>query len=346
MHHVLFLWPGMTAYWSAAFAALAAAEQVEAVTVLHGPVDGHAPYDLALLRPPGVEVVVIPQPWSRAVLDALVDRTRPTIIVAGPRSRAVLGCLHRAGRQGARRIVWTDFSWQGTPQQRLLGLAGRLGRRWAYDAAYVPSQVSAGYVHRLGFPRAAIAECAIPVDAGRLAGVPPPTGHRLLFVGRLVAEKAPDVLAQAYAAARSAVAQPWPLDVVGTGPDDGGLAATPGVTLHGFVQPDALPALLAGAGALVLPSRFDCWGMAPVEAACTGRPVVVSEGCGVASEVREAGAGLVVPAGSVAALTTALVTMMSATDGQRTAWGEAGAAWAATYAPEPWVARLLELAAR
>ena len=41
-----------------------------------------------------------------------------------------------------------------------------------------------------------------------------------------------------------------------------------------FVQPDALPKIYADAGALILPSRYDSWGVVALEGCAAGLPVV------------------------------------------------------------------------
>ena len=131
------------------------------------------------------------------------------------------------------------------------------------------------------------------------------TDPRFLFVGRLVPEKATDVLAEAYRLYREKAADPWPLQVVGRGPFDGGLGDTPGVTISDFVQPDALPEIYAAAGALVLPSREDMWGVVALEACTAGLPVVVSDGCGVSEDLATPANGFTVKAGDVADLAAA-----------------------------------------
>ena len=68
----------------------------------------------------------------------------------------------------------------------------------------------------------------------------------------------------------------------------------------GFVDGPARDALLAQADAFVLPSRNESFGMAVAEALAAGVPVVVSDQVGVAPEVAEADAGLVVPCRSEA----------------------------------------------
>jgi glycosyltransferase involved in cell wall biosynthesis len=55
------------------------------------------------------------------------------------------------------------------------------------------------------------------------------------------------------------------------------LAAEPGVVAIGATDEDETRALLAGAGALAFPSRYEGFGLPPVEAAAMGVPLVVSD---------------------------------------------------------------------
>ena len=196
----------------------------------------------------------------------------------------------------------TDYYWTGRPRQRVLQLLYFPLRHAAFDAAWVPGARSTEYVHRLGFAKEAVLTGVFTLDAARFAEVSSGsaarwTEPRFLFVGRLVPEKATDILAEAYRLYREKAADPWPLQVLGRGPFDGGLGDTPGVTMSDFVQPDALPEIYAAAGALVLPSREDMWGVVALEACTAGLPVVVSDGCGVSEDLATPANGFTVKVG-------------------------------------------------
>jgi starch synthase len=80
---------------------------------------------------------------------------------------------------------------------------------------------------------------------------------------------------------------------------------------------------LAAASIVALPSVSDGYGMAALEAMACGIPVIVSDRCGVAEDVLESGAGLIVPARSTAALREAMETLHGDPD-RRRRMGEAG----------------------
>jgi glycosyltransferase involved in cell wall biosynthesis len=139
-----------------------------------------------------------------------------------------------------------------------------------------------------------------------------------------------------YGAYRDSVVYPWPLDCCGMGPLASMLAGREGVTDSGFVQPAEMKRHWRKAGAFVIPSRFDPWPLALVEAAASGLPVIASDACGSADEVlRRGSSGLVVPAGSARALAVAMAAIQQR-HGELPAWGNRSRAFAAPFSAETW----------
>lgn len=112
------------------------------------------------------------------------------------------------------------------------------------------------------------------IDAQPLRGLPSP---RLVFAGRLHAEKGPDLLVEAVAM----LPDPPPTLILGAGPLDRrlrrlvrrrGLGGV--VRLMGW-RPDA-PRVIAGAGVCVVPSRHDAWSQTAVIAMGLRVPVVAT----------------------------------------------------------------------
>jgi glycosyltransferase involved in cell wall biosynthesis len=87
-----------------------------------------------------------------------------------------------------------------------------------------------------------------------------------------------------------------------------GLSAS--VRFLGFVAYEELPAYLAAADVLVIPSLHDAGPMVAIEAATTGTPVILTDGCGYADLFAQADAGLIVPAGSTVELADAIQTLL------------------------------------
>ena len=343
---VLLLWHSLSGYWAAGFRALA--ERAD-VTVLVRPPDTLAPYDYAALDLDAAQLRVAPWPWPSSLLDELVEQTRPDVACSIGQSLALWRALHKARRRyGTTTVMFTDNWWTGRPRQRALQVLFAGLRPYAFDRVWVPGARSTEYVHRLGFPAEAILTRACTVDEGRFTAVATGSPHRwteprFLFCGRLVTEKAPDVLAEGYRIYRERVASPWPLQVVGHGPFDGGLRGAPGVIMSDFIQPDALPDIYGAAGALILPSRYDSWGVVALEGCSAGLPVVVSDSCGAADDVATPANGFTVSGGDPVSLAGALTTLTEASAEQRKEWGRVSSEIASSYGPEQWADTLLSV---
>ena len=140
---------------------------------------------------------------------------------------------------------------------------------------------------------------------------------RLLFVGRLTAQKGIGSLLEAVARMRHRVS----LDVVGDGPLASELAtrvrelgiADRGHWLGQLPQP-ALVDLYRRATALVIPSTDEGLGLVAVEAQLCETPVVAFESGGLTDTVQHDRTGILVPAGDVPALAAALEDLLDRPD--------------------------------
>jgi glycosyltransferase involved in cell wall biosynthesis len=165
----------------------------------------------------------------------------------------------------------------------------------------------------------------------------PRAANRMLFVGRLNAQKGLDELLQALARAR----KPWTLDVVGDGPDRDALtrrAAALGVEARvrwlGHLPPADLPALYARSAALVIPSTNEGLGLVGVEAALCETPAVAFASGGLADVVQDGATGWLVPTGDVAALANAIDGVVDRPTKARALGAAARLRALATFSPE------------
>jgi glycosyltransferase involved in cell wall biosynthesis len=151
-----------------------------------------------------------------------------------------------------------------------------------------------------------VARMPVPVAGHRDALPPPdpPPPLRVVAAGRLTPEKGFDVLVAAVAqlAHEGVDVQ---LDLVGDGPDAARLRG-PRVSLRGALPRTELHALMAGAHAVVVPSRREGLGLVAVEALALGRPVVASRVGGLTETVEDGVDGILVAPGDVRALAAAL----------------------------------------
>lgn len=130
----------------------------------------------------------------------------------------------------------------------------------------------------------------------------------LIFVGQLIHRKGIDLLLQAFANLYRAEPR-LRLTLIGDGEqrseyeaqaDDLGVAQA--VCFKGIVPSDKIREYIAAACLLVLPSRFDGWGIVANEALSVGVPVVISDMCGAAELIQHEIDGYVFPSEDTNAL--------------------------------------------
>lgn len=164
---------------------------------------------------------------------------------------------------------------------------------------------------------------AVEVAPAVLASMAPPTGPGpastepiVLGIGRLEPRKGFDRLIDAVAQLDDIVGAR--LELVGGDTDVGGSgshgallsarAERAGVDLrlHGRVRREDIPRFLSRARVVALPSTFDSFNLAGLEALTAGRPLVVTDRVGVGELADGSEALTVVPAGSTTALAEAI----------------------------------------
>jgi glycosyltransferase involved in cell wall biosynthesis len=337
---VLALWQQLAGHTAACFHALAAEDVT--LRVLYREATPDAPFDdEALMR--GLDV----RSWVDEVDDARVaaelDEFQPDVLLVcswnvGAYRRQL---KHWEGR--ALRIVFMDNPWLATPKQ----WAGRLGRKViidpTFDAAFVSGERQATFARHLGIGADRLLWGVNSCGPEFFTGARETAPEAFLFVGRLAEEKGLVTLAEAYRAYRAAVSDPWPLRIAGTGPEGERLASIEGVELLGFLDPADVPAAMAAAGCLVLPSTFEPWGVVVHEAVASGLPVVCTDACGASTRlVLDGYNGRVVPARDAAALTRGLRWVSEATVDERAAMSRASVGLAAQYTPERWASYFVQ----
>jgi glycosyltransferase involved in cell wall biosynthesis len=148
----------------------------------------------------------------------------------------------------------------------------------------------------------------------------PADASLILFLGRLVSKKSPDLLLEAFARWRAGAGQGRACWLVLAGPDerDGyleklketarNLNVSEHVLFTGPLYGDAKWAAYRDADVFVLPSQHENFGNTAGEAIACGTPVIVTDRCGIAAMI-EGRAGLVIPH-SARPLEAALLRML------------------------------------
>lgn len=290
------------------------------VTVLTPPHDG------AEVAPPGVTVLrAAPPPaelpadrWLAATLDAnaamaeraLTSPIAPDVLhvhdwMAGHAARVlapalgvpVVATIHATERGRHMGHLPPGFSaWIDAQERALVALADRVVVCAGHMAEHVTAHLCADPARTTVIPNGvdpASWQRAAPRPAGRLP--------RVVFAGRLEHEKGVHVL---LAATRGL---PCQVVIAGRGSQGPQLRRTapPGVRFEGHLDQPQLAALLRSAAVAVVPSLYEPFGLAAVEAMAAGAPLVASDVDGLA-EVVTRGSGLLVPPDDPLALRAAI----------------------------------------
>lgn len=279
------------------------------------------------------------------LVDQVAEFRADAVILCGWLNRAYRRLPVVAAASGRRFIMSMDTPWRGTPRQYA---APWILRRYLsrIDTVFVTGERCWQYAKWLGVPEQRIHRGVYGIDHAVLAPLfearlsAGDWPRQFLFAGRYSPEKGLDLLMAAYADYRAAVADPWPLVLCGKGPLAATVTNRPGVTDLGFQQPTAVRDFMTTSGSFILPSTFDPWPLALVEACAAGLPVVASEACGSAVElIRDGFSGFTFATGDRASLVHALLRVHHASDLPEV--GRRARSFAEPYAAQAWADRWL-----
>lgn len=293
---------------------------------------------IAGLRRAGWQVEVLSLgmacPWpsvqERSQADGLIDAIPDgTLVVI---DGLAFGCLPDLAERHARRLRWVALVHHPLAHETGLS-AAQQAQLWSSEqralatarAVIVTSHHTARGLGDFGVPRERISVVEPGTDPAPLSRGGGPQGLSFLCVATLTPRKGHQCLVEALAGLKQ---RAWTLHCVGS------LLCNPAtansvraalearglqnrVQLHGEVSPGALAALYDQAGVFVLPSFFEGYGMALAEALAHGLPVC-STTAGAIPDTVPADAGVLVPAGDVAALRAALARLIDEPDWRAT----------------------------
>lgn len=224
----------------------------------------------------------------------------------------VLGWTHHP------RVIVT--AW-GTDVVGPLGVVGEWSRRRGLRAATVVTAASRAlaYACRAHLPldaRVEVIPFGVDLDRFRPGGERPPgTSLHIGCVKTLAPIYGQETLLDAMVRVRAAVPDAH-LTLIGDGPTRSVLEARvrarglgDAVTFAGRVSPHELPERLVALDVLAMPSRFESFGVAALEAAACGLPVVAGDGGGVAEVVRDGETGYLVRPGDAEGLAERLIAL-------------------------------------
>jgi glycosyltransferase involved in cell wall biosynthesis len=344
MTKVVVCWSDISGYMAACWRSLAELPEIE-LFVIAFQARTQTVFSDELMKGIPCRLLDIQERDDRGLIEQLIGEKNPDVLI-------VCGWFHTPYRQLAfsprfqnlKFIMCMDTPWWGSWKQYLTPL---LLRSYLQRMAYVVvnGERSWQYARRLGIPAKNISSLGMcGVDYQNLSPLlleraRSPWPRSFLFVGRYSQEKGIDTLVAAYERYRQQVKEPWQLVCCGKGELESQLADRPGIDNRGFLQPGELRAVWLKAGAFLLPSRFDPWPLALVEAASAGLPIICTQVCGSSVEVIRSGYnGIVIPVDDVEALTQALLTVHDRYD-DLSVWGNRAQQHAEPYSAQNWAER-------
>jgi len=269
------------------------------------------------------------------IADVIHGGSFDACLVCGWYLKSYLQAIRSCRREGVPVMSRGD-SQLATARSRAWTVAKYVPYRWllgTLDAHLYVGEANRAYLAHYGVARAKLFFAPHFVDneffASRAAGAREhgdadavrsahgiPHGATLfVFVGKLIERKRPADLVRALASARQAGSAAWAL-FVGSGPLEAELEALARdldapVRFAGFKNQTELPAYLAAADGIVLPSdSSETWGLVVNEAMACGLPAVVSSDVGCRPDlIDESATGYSFPTGDVAALARALTLL-------------------------------------
>ncbi len=369
IRHIVLQWPRLGPYHLARLAALGRAAQARGVrlTVIEAArreaiyadireETTHEGFERLTLFPEATFEELPPKALHSAVRRAL-DRLRPDAVAVNSYSLPdALATLEWARRNRRVAVGMTDTKADDGPRRRWReAIKGRIVGQ--FDAMLVSGTASTDYVRGLGFAGPLGTGCDVVdndvfargADAAR-ADAEDVAPH-FLAINRFVTRKNLRRLIGAHAryadGATGRGGVPWPLVLLGDGPERADLEALAGarVRFGGFVQVDALPAHYGRAAAFVHPALQDQWGLVVNEAMAAGLPVLVSRAAGCAADlVGEGVTGWTFDPNDTDAIADALARIAELPAADRRAMGEAARRAIAAWTPERFAEAVLDLA--
>jgi glycosyltransferase involved in cell wall biosynthesis len=340
---VVFCWSDISGYMAACWRALNDTAEIDVFVIAFQALTETAFGD-RLMQDIPCRLLDLQARQDPKAIEQLVVAQHPDVIV-------VCGWLHQpycklvsvAKLQNTAFVMGMDTPWQDNWRQRLAPLVLRSYLQ-RIDRVVVTGERSWQYAKRLGISADRIDRGLYGIDYNSWVPLWEKRSQTdwprsFLFIGRYIPVKAIDVLIQAYQDYRSLVDQPWDLVCCGQGELKSQLAHKPGIIDRGFLQPAEMESVWQSAGAFILPSRFDPWPLAIVEAAAAGLPIICTDVCGSAVEVvRPWYNGLMIPPDCTANLTQALLTFHQR-HAELPVWGKRSQELAAPYSTSVWVDR-------
>ena len=343
MKRIAILYSNLSGYTAACQRAVKEAANAE-LLVIHWPVAKEAPYDDHIFGH-------IDYRYSRdqytahGIVKLLSDFSPDVVIMSGWMDNAYLQAARYMRRKGVPVVAGSDTQWNGSLRQRSAALTARWYLHPAIDILWVTGERQRYLAGQLGYTTKKCWTGFYTCDWEKFnenIGIEVPREKAFLYVGRYIDRKGMKTLLSAYQSYRSEVSDPWKLWTVGTGAWSKQIQDIKGVQDWGFVQPDRLPQIMRTAGAFILPSLYEPWGVVLHEAATAGLPLLASNACGAAVHLlRDQYNGYVHESGDDKHLTESMVRLAGLSADQLAQFSLGSHSLSKQYTPHIWAETLI-----
>jgi glycosyltransferase involved in cell wall biosynthesis len=252
--------------------------------------------------------------------------------------------LQKLKRLGTPVVMGLDSQWTGSLRQQVgARVLKHFFKKRYFSYAWVPGPLQYECAARLGFAQIEIishlltANTQIFGSAASALVQEKTTSYpkQFLYVGRLTESKGIDTLIAAFNRYKELYAGTWGLTCIGNGPFEAQLKEQAGIVVEPFADQANLALHARRAGAFVLPSRYEPWGVVVHEFASTGLPLLLSNKVGARQQFLIDGLnGYSFEAGSVEQLAKKLDQLARGSDTELLAMGRASCQLASALSPE------------
>ena len=305
-------------------------------------------------RPPAIAGVTFHErtAFSQAAMVEFALKCSPQVVyITAWMDRGYLPVARALKARGVPAVTGLDSQWTGSLRQRI----GAQLVRWVYKPRYfsrvwVPGPLQFEYAARIGFNKDEVICNLLTGDSTlfsraareRASRWPGSCPRSFLFVGRFAQDKGIDTLVSAYDIYRQLYGGTWGLTCVGNGPMQSLLEGHPGIVVESFLDQSDLVERALGAGAFVLPSRYEPWGVVVHEFATAGLPLILSGKVGARLQFLIDGYnGYTIPEDTAESLAATMHRLASLDDARLGAMGAASARLAQAVTPEIAAASLM-----
>lgn len=227
------------------------------------------------------------------------EKSPALLLVAGWSNKNYL----KVSREYVHRIpvvLTMDNIWEGKWRQKVLTFFSKRVFSNYFNWIWVPGKQQAQYAKRLGFSNSKIrkglycCENIFNLSPAQLSKQRY-ANRNLLFVGRFVEYKRPQILARVFNELyREGSAYGWTLTLIGNGPLKYDLLEQQSrsngrIDVIDFQQPEKLRDYFLKSSLFCLPSAGEHWGVVVHEAVSMGLPLLLSDTCGARFDLLENG---------------------------------------------------------